>query len=219
MKKKCTKCEEVKAFDEYGKRKTSKDGLHGWCKACVAIYHNQYNKQYRQDNKEKSKQYYQDNKERLVKQQKQYYQDNKEECKKQQKQYRQDNKEKIAKRQRQYEKKRRANDPAYRMIRNLRKGLWKAMSGNSKPKKTMELLGCSKEHLEHHLEAQFTDGMTLENYGEWQIDHIQAVSRFDHNEPEQVAVCWHYTNLQPMWAEDNIIKSNKIITEHQVNLL
>ena len=167
-------------------------------------------------NKEKSKQYYQDNKERLVKQQKQYYQDNKEECKKQQKQYRQDNKEKIAKRQRQYEKKRRANDPAYRMIRNLRKGLWKAMSGNSKPKKTMELLGCSKEHLEHHLEAQFTDGMTWDNI---HIDHIQPCASFDLEDPIEQQRCFHYTNLQPLFAEDNLRKSDSIVPEHQVNLL
>ena len=83
----------------------------------------------------------------------------------------------------------------------------------------MELLGCSQEYLREHLSAQFTEGMTLENYGEWHIDHIQAVSLFDHNDPEQVAICWHYTNMQPMWAKDNIIKSNKIVTEHQIKLL
>jgi len=264
MTKKCTQCGEIKAFDEYGKDKNKKDGLNSRCKSCAHIYNKQYRqdnkeklaekrKQYREANKEaiadydklryqankeavaeKNKQYYQANKEAVIKgakqyrqenkklinsKKKQYYQDNKKVIIEYQIKYRQANKEKIAKRRRQYEKKRRANDPAYRMICSLRTGLYEAMNGNSKPKKTMELLGCSKEHLEHHLSAQFTDGMTLENYGEWQIDHIQAVSRFDHSDPEQVAICWHYTNMQPMWAKDNNRKSNKIISEHQVNLL
>jgi phage-related minor tail protein len=234
MTKKCTKCGEVKAFDEYCKDKNSKDGLRGNCKSCAKAYRKQYRqdnkeklakyqKQHRQDNREKiakrQKQYSQDNKEKIAKRMKRYRQANKGELAKYNKQYRQDNKEKIAKRRNKHAKKRKANDPVFKMICNLRTGLWAAMSGTRKPKKTMELLGCSKEHLEHHLSAQFTDGMTLENYGEWQIDHIQPVDSFDHNEPEQVAICWHYTNLQPMWAKDNKRKSNKIISEHQVNLL
>jgi len=196
MEKKCTKCGEIKSFAEYSKKKRGKHGLCSQCKSCASVY----SKQYTQANKQKLQQYRQDNKEKRQ-------------------QYLQENKKKVAKKQAEYEKKRRANDPVFRMISSLRTGLWHAMNGTHKPKKTMELLGCSKEHLEHHLSAQFADGMTLENYGEWHVDHIQPIDSFDHNDPEQVKICWHYTNLQPLWGKDNIIKSNKIITEHQVNLL
>jgi len=96
------------------------------------------------------------------------------------------------------------------MIDNLRTGLRYAMNGTYKPKRTMELLGCSRKQLKKHLSAQFTEGMTPENYGEWHMDHIIPVSSFDHHDPEQVAICWHYTNLQPLWAEDNLRKSDKL---------
>jgi len=76
----------------------------------------------------------------------------------------------------------------------------------------MELIGCSVEVLWSHIESQFTTGMTKENYGVhgWHIDHIIPCDSFDFSDPEQQKQCFHYTNLQPLWAKDNIAKSNKI---------
>ena len=196
--KECTKCGEVKAFAEYGKDKLGKHGLRSYCKACV---------------KEYMKQHYQTNKEAIAKKVMQYYHANKESVAKKKKQWQQANKEVLAEYNKQYQKKRRANDPLYRMMHNLRVGLGNAMNGTSKPKRTMELLGCSRRQFRRHLSARFTKGMTLENYGEWHMDHIIPVSSFDHHDPEQVAICWHYTNLQPLWAEDNLKKSDKILTQ------
>jgi len=174
--------------------------------------YNEYQKKYYQANKdataERMKQYRQANKEVIAEKNKQYRQANKKAIAEINKQYRQANKEKLNKKAR----RRKAKNPTLRMIGNLRNGLVKAMNGTSKPKKTMELLGCSRKQFKKHLSAQFTEGMTLENYGSdgWVIDHIMPVSRFDHSDPEQVAICWHHTNMQPMWGIDNIIKSDML---------
>jgi hypothetical protein len=61
--------------------------------------------------------------------------------------------------------------------------------------------------------------MTWDNYGEWHMDHIQPCASFDQTDPEQQKICWHYTNYQPLWAEDNLRKSDTIINEHQTKLL
>ena len=81
---------------------------------------------------------------------------------------------------------------------------------------TLDLLGCSVEELWIHLEKQFTAGMTRENHGRngWHIDHIIPCASFDLSDPEQQSQCFHYTNLQPLWAEDNIKKGNKIICQN-----
>jgi len=242
MKKECSKCGEVKAFSEYYKHKGYKHGLKSNCKACVKEYYKQWrqankkaiakkDKQYYQANKEaiaeKGKQYREANKEARAESQKQWQKANKEARAEYQKQWRQANKKAIAKKDKQYReankearaekkkhymRKRRAKDPAFRMIDSLRSGLWQAMDGTRKPKRTMELLGCSRKQLRKHLSAQFTEGMTLENYGAdgWVIDHIIPVSHFDHKDQKQVEVCWHYTNMQPLWDRDNLIKSDML---------
>ena len=62
--------------------------------------------------------------------------------------------------------------------------------------------------LKAYLELQFTDGMTWENRGNWHIDHIRPCASFDLTDPEQQKQCFHYTNLQPLWAADNLAKSD-----------
>jgi len=75
--------------------------------------------------------------------------------------------------------------------------------------KHMEILGCSASELEEYLTNKFTDGMTMENFGKWEVDHIKPVSKFNLNDDKEVRVCFHYTNLQPLWMTDNRSKSNK----------
>ena len=75
--------------------------------------------------------------------------------------------------------------------------------------KTMELTGCSLEDLTKHLESKFTEGMTWENYGQWHIDHIRPCASFNLEDPEEQKKCFHWTNLQPLWAADNLKKSDK----------
>ena len=71
------------------------------------------------------------------------------------------------------------------------------------------MLGIEWEELKTYIEAMFTDGMTWENYGEWHIDHIYPLSKAkDENHLKELC---HYTNLQPLWAEDNLSKGDKIL--------
>lgn len=78
--------------------------------------------------------------------------------------------------------------------------------------KTHDLIGCTVPELMRHLEAQFTDRMTWENYGRygWHIDHIRPCASFDLTDPEQQRACFHYTNLQPLWWDENIRKGAKV---------
>ena len=62
-----------------------------------------------------------------------------------------------------------------------------------------------------HLQSKFKPGMSFSNYGKWHIDHIIPCSRFDLNKEEEQYKCFNYKNLQPLWAEENKIKSNKFI--------
>lgn len=78
--------------------------------------------------------------------------------------------------------------------------------GICRSKRTMKLLGCTVEELWKHLENQFQPGMTRENYGEWHVDHIKPCASFDLTKPEEQQKCFHYTNLQPLWAKDNLTK-------------
>jgi len=100
----------------------------------------------------------------------------------------------------------------------VRNRLKMALKRNSKKGGTLELLGCSIEFLKGYLELQFKTGMTWENYGggyngkgmkEWHIDHIRPCSSFDLNNTNEQRKCFHYTNLQPLWAKENWDKHHK----------
>ena len=82
-------------------------------------------------------------------------------------------------------------------------------NGSKKAAKTEELLGCTVAEARVHLESQFLRGMTWDNHGEWHIDHIRPCASFDFSDPQQQKECSHYSNLQPLWAKDNLSKSDK----------
>lgn len=188
--------------------------------------------------REKKRIYYLNNRDRLLANAKQYAADNREELRAYQKNYRQNqsnlDKQREAsrvwakkwrekdggvencKRNRAwYEKKgaayraRRSQEPEFRIKRNLRRRLHYALQGRDKSASTMELLGCSIACLKACLEVQFSAGMSWENYGEWHVDHIRPCVSFDLSDPKQQRDCFHFTNLQPLWAKDNLIKGGK----------
>lgn len=107
-----------------------------------------------------------------------------------------------------YGKRRRKADPSYRIARNLRTRLWHFVKGKSKNGSAVRDLGCSIADLMLHLSSQFKSGMTWENYGEWEIDHIQPLSKFDLTDRNQLLVACHFTNLQPLWEAENLRKSD-----------
>ena len=75
-------------------------------------------------------------------------------------------------------------------------------------------LGCNKEEFILYFQAKFTEGMTWENHGEWHIDHIKPCSLFNLLNEEEQKKCFHYTNLQPLWAFENLSKGCKYINEN-----
>lgn len=85
--------------------------------------------------------------------------------------------------------------------------------GGQKSRSTMDLVGCTVEDLKAHLESTWTDGMSWKNYGVhgWHIDHKLPCASFDHEDEEQVARCWNWTNLQALWAEDNLKKGARVL--------
>jgi len=70
----------------------------------------------------------------------------------------------------------------------------------------MDLIGESPQFVKNYLTLKFTDGMSWENHGKWHIDHIKPCCSFDLTKPEEQQKCFHYTNLQPLWAKDNLRK-------------
>jgi len=123
------------------------------------------------------------------------------------KKWREINKENIKK----YKKLRYENDLSYKLVTNCRNRIngFLKTKNLSKYNKTFEFIGCSTEDLKLHLEKQFKHGMSWDNRGEWHIDHIIPLSSA--NTEEDVFKLCHYTNLQPLWAKENLQKSNKII--------
>ena len=107
-----------------------------------------------------------------------------------------------------YISKRIKEDTNYRLTHNLRTRLNQALRTRPKQTSVTELIGCSIEELAKHLEDQFQEGMSWDNWTKdgWHIDHIRPITSFeDPDDPE----CWHYTNLQPLWASENMSKGAK----------
>jgi hypothetical protein len=82
-------------------------------------------------------------------------------------------------------------------------------AGQNKPSRSFELLGTDLEGFKAHMESQFLPGMSWENHGEWHIDHIIPLA--SGKTPEEIWKLCHYTNLQPLWASDNLSKGAKLL--------
>lgn len=149
------------------------------------------------------KNYYKKHRKRILKRCKKYYIENKEKCKKRELIYRKSHKEEIAERKRIYKNKRSKNDINFKLSGNLRTRIYIALKRNLKSQITFNLLGCSIKQLKSHLESKFTPGMSWKNYGKWHIDHIRPCISFNLSIPSEQRKCFHYTNLQLLWSEDN----------------
>lgn len=115
--------------------------------------------------------------------------------------------------------KRMAN-PFFRLQQNFRGRIAAAIRRNGKKcARTAEILGCSLDDLRRHLQEKFRPGMTWENYGSvWHVDHIMPCAAFDFSKPDHQRRCFHFSNLQPLFAKENIAKRDKI-TVPQLNLI
>jgi hypothetical protein len=153
-------------------------------------------------------------KERLKKNYSEWYEENKEHRKQYLKEYREKNIDKIRKIKRDYEKNRKNSDPLYKLVANFRTAIWTVLKESNVDKygHYFDILQYTPEELIIHLEKQFKDDMTWDNYGIWHVDHKLPITSFDIQEmgDDEFMKCWCLDNLQPMWGEENIRKSNKL---------
>ena len=156
--------------------------------------------------KSKGEKYYKENKETITEKKKKYNLKNKDKNKERYKNYRLNNKDKINN----YFYNRKKTDPLFKMSCNLRNRTSRAFKFSfwKKNSSTIKLLGCDYKTAFEHLEKQFVDGMSWDNQGEWHIDHIIPLASA--NTEKEIETLCHYTNLQPLWAFDNMSKGAKI---------
>ena len=196
MKKVCSKCGEEKGLDCFHKNKKTKDGLTYWCKSCKSK--NGIN-------------YYKQNKEKIKTIVREYEKNNRKKINEAQKKWKEKNKEKVKLYQKKSNNKRKT-DNMYKLRCNIstliRQGMYKKKY--LKKTKTQNIIGCSFEEFKRHLQSQFQEGMTWDNYGRngWHIDHIYPVSKA--RDKEHLLELNHYTNLQPLWEKDNLSKGNRL---------
>ena len=242
----CTKCHTNKFISGFRKNKKGKYGVHSVCRECMSYIERKKRQDGCTKHRDISKKYYEKNKDKLLEKNKKYRKINQKKIKNYEKNYRDMNREKILKYgkkwrelnlekikkdkvkynkknrnkineyKRKYRKRYYKENPHIEIWRSTLKNALKRLDQN-KTNKTIDILGYTPDELKTHLESLFTEGMTWGNYGDWHIDHIKPVSRFDKTTP--VHIVNSLDNLQPLWAttrkingityEGNLNKSNK----------
>jgi hypothetical protein len=189
----CPKCKLEKPVDMFGKSRRTKDGLRWCCKLCNNISSIAYNEAHPDQIIASKKLWRENNKDRILAKSRLW---------------RHANKPKINAR----EKNRRLTDPQHKLSSNLRCRVNAAIKSGRKAGSAVRDCGCSMEFLKAYLEAKFQPGMSWGNWGRkgWHIDHITPLDAFDLTNREQFLTANHYTNLQPLWWQDNLSKHNSI---------
>ena len=182
----CSKCKDTKLYEEFAKYKQSGDGHSHQCKECV--------KEYQASRKEELQAY---NIAYL-------------------KEYNKTHKRGWTEKDNIREKEKRRNDPVYHLRKNVSAAVYHALANNSGSKRggsVLDKLPYTIPELKEHLEKQFVEGMSWENYGEWHLDHIYPQSRlpYDSMTHPNFQKVWALENLQPLWAEENLSKGAKIL--------
>ena len=214
--KSCSCCKIEKPFDLFGKDKKTKDGFNCYCKPCAQQKSRDYTKKnpdkvrksklaWSEKNPDYQKEHYQENKEIVLERVRDYREKNIQEIREKDKIRGQKNKPKRNERMR----KRYYSDPIHKLRGTVRTRIGHYLSKDGYH--SVDLIGCSYEFLKEHLEKQFTYGMTWENHGKfgWHVDHKIPLASAK-TEDELYKLC-HYTNLQPLWWDENLRKGDKIL--------
>ena len=227
--KTCARCGEEKDIDLFIKHKRMKDGLDSYCKTCRSQRNAHYHAINHDKITAKMRKRYHDNKDTCRERSREYWQKNKAKKAQKDKRYTIKNKEKIAKRNRLPEVKNRRNEltrkrrqnPKHRININITNAIGTSLRGSKGGRKWESLVGYTIQDLMIHLEKQFQVGMSWDNIGKWHIDHIIPLSVHNFNKPEDEDFkrAWALNNLQPLWAKDNYIKSNKLNQPFQPSLI
>jgi hypothetical protein len=183
----------------------------------------EYFTEYRGENKKKIKEWCEENKEQRKKNSKSWREENKEQAKEYYKRYCDENYFKIKEYKKEYRKTykarrnisnkhRRKTDSVFKFTQNIRSLILGSFKRNKnqfkKNAKTEDILGCTIEYFITYIESKFTEGMTIDNHGKWHLDHIIPLATA--KTEEEIIKLNHYTNFQPLWAEDNFKKGSKL---------
>jgi hypothetical protein len=215
--KRCSKCGLEKPLSDFYVNLRFKDGVFGQCKDCFREY---------------ARERYRANRDALNAQCKAYYAAHKAE----RRAWRHANRDTVRKNKRLYRKRhpdkcrednrkryqlmrqkgykpwsRRGYAPHEKISRNISRAIRRSLRDGKSGRSWEQIVGYALADLVCHLEAQFRPGMTWENYGEWHVDHVRPVSsfRFTSCEDPEFRECWALSNLQPLWAEENLSKGGR----------
>lgn len=202
-KKHCPTCDSWLELDSYTKQSSSWDGLCRMCRECFREYKRnkrETDEKYKQKDQEYKEKYVESGRRREVSQ----------------KRYK-EKRDEILENCKNYNKWRYHNDPVYKMGIILRSRARRELSktkGEIGIDSYLELAGCTPEFLKNHIQSQFTEGMTWDNhcFSGWHVDHIKPLCSFDLNDNEEIKKAFHYSNLQPLWSEENLKKGGTTTT-------
>jgi len=223
--KRCTICGETKPYADFHKQASRRDGYANWCRPCKKVKKREDYLRHRDRWLPKFKAYRDANPEKVAEakrlavakkpdhyrsQSRAFYERNREAKIQYQAVYRVDNWPQVLKRNTAYKLRRMKEDPLFRAECAMRGYIRLAFKkrGHTKTGTTRSLLGCDWPDLQAHMERQFKPGMTWDNYGDWHIDHIIPLATAE--SVEDLRRLCHYSNLQPLWAEENIRKGAKV---------
>ena len=206
------------------KNKNCPDNYASMCKTCVSMYYRErredpiIGEKTRERKRTLAKEKYKNNpdyKAKVIESNKKYSKNNPEKNRIRVNRFRKNNIEKCRSRERELYQERK-NNAVYKLNRAMKGSIWQALRHKKVSKNGANwesLVGYKKQDLIDHLESQFEDGMSWDNYGKWHIDHIVPKSLFEYETPYEVGfkICWGLNNLQPLWAQENMAKSNKLI--------
>lgn len=215
IRKKCYKCLKTRLVKYFNKRKASKDGLQKVCKDCSRLQSKDFyfkNKQlykdlYLKDREtilNRNKKWNKNNRDKVIQHKQKFMSNNPDYYSK----YRKENKKILNRKTSLRDNFRRKTDILFKLQKNYRNRLYDYYRGTNRSKRSEEIIGLSWTEFKIYLENKFLIGMTWENYGEWHIDHIIPLASA--NSPKELENLFHYTNCQPLWAKDNILKGAKL---------
>ncbi len=181
--KKCSMCKINKLLKDFCNHKGEVLGKSCYCRSCTSLRY----KKWAKNNPEKAKEW--------------------------SSKWRLNNPEKVSLALKKSREKRLATQPHTRLLANMRSALYYTLKNIKKPRKTWDIFDFTFQELKLHLESQFTEGMSWDNYGLWHCDHLIPIDFFKFQSCDDVEfkMCWRLENLQPLWAVDNLEKSNKIV--------
>lgn len=201
----------VRGFDMAYKNKADKKvNARAWYlknKKRILLLRKKYQKEHKETIKTTKRKHYLKHKQEILARNKKYQLLHTEEHNKSNRKYKKTHRHEINK----YQQHVRDTNIGLRIRGSLALRIWGTVKKGYKSATTMKLVGCSIEFLKIHLQNKFKPGMTWTNYGAWHIDHIRPCASFDLSKPTEQRKCFNFTNLQPLWAKENLSKGKRYV--------